>query len=94
MPEDRRYDLPGLVEEFGDTLRQELDYTQEGRNADRFRELFADEPSLYVPAVYWEFTTPRVLTMERIEGIKISDVGALVEAGVDRRVVAERPASR
>ena len=90
MPDDRRYDLPGLVEEFGITLRQELDYTQEGRNADRFRELFADEPSLYVPTVYWDYTTPRVLTMERIEGIKISDVAALDAAGLDRRVVAER----
>ena len=46
------YDLVGLVEEFGTTLREELDYTREGRNADRFRELFTDEPSLYIPKVY------------------------------------------
>ncbi len=90
LPEEQRPDLLGLVEEFGQTLRQELDYTQEGRNADRFRELFAGEPSLYVPAVYWDYTRPRVLTMERIEGTKISDVGALDAAGIDRRVVAER----
>lgn len=90
LPDEQGSDLPGLVEEFGQTLHQELDYTQEGRNADRFRELFADEPSLDIPAVYWDYTTPRVLTLERIEGIKISDVGALDAAGIDRRAVAER----
>lgn len=89
VPGGEQYDLTGLVEEFDVTLRQELDYTQEGRNADRFRELFADEPSLVIPAVSWDFTTPRVLTMERIEGIKISDVDALDAAGIGRRVVAE-----
>jgi len=84
------YDLVGLVEEFGTTLREELDYTREGRNADRFRELFTDEPSLYIPKVYWDYTTRRVLVMERIEGIKISDVEGLAAAGIDRRAVAER----
>ena len=85
-----RYDLVGLIDEFGLTLREELDYGREGHNADRFRELFQDEPSLYVPTVYWEYSTPRVLTMERIEGIKISDVDALDATGIDRRAVAER----
>ena len=84
------YDLVGVVEEFGTTLREELDYTREGRNADRFRELFTDEPSLYIPKVYWDYTTRRVLVMERIEGIKISDVEGLAAAGIDRRAVAER----
>jgi ubiquinone biosynthesis protein len=87
---EQRYDLVGMVEEFGATLREELDYTREGHNADRFRELFADDPSLYIPKIYWDYSTPRVLTMERIEGIKISDVDALDAAGIDRRVVAER----
>lgn len=85
-----RYDLVGLVEEFGFTLLEELDYTREGRNADRFRELFADNPTLYVPEVYWDYSTRRVLTMERISGIKISDVAALDAAGIDRRMVAGR----
>jgi ubiquinone biosynthesis protein len=84
------YDLVGLIDEFGLTLREELDYGREGRNADRFRELFRDDPSLYVPTVYWDYSTPRVLTMERIQGIKISDIEALDAAGIDRRDVAER----
>ncbi len=85
-----RYDLVGLVEEFGFTLTEELDYTREAHNADRFRELFRDDPSLHVPAVHWDYSTRRVLTMERIQGIKISDVDALDAAHINRRAVAEQ----
>ncbi len=79
------YDLPGIVEEFAATLRAELDFYREGLNADRFRENFADEPYLYIPKVYWEYTTQRVLVLERIRGIKIDDIAALDAAGYDRR---------
>ncbi len=78
------YDLPGIVEEFAATLRGELDFYREGHNADRFRANFADEPYLYIPKVYWEYTTRRVLVMERIRGIKIDDIAALDAAGYDR----------
>jgi len=82
------YELPGIVEEFAVTLRGELDFYREGRNADRFRTNFAHEPYLYIPAVHWDMTTRRVLVLERIHGIKIDDVAALDEAGYDRRQVA------
>lgn len=82
------YDLAGIVEEFAHTLRAELDFYREGRNADRFRENFTDEPFLYIPKVYWDYTTRRVLVLERIEGIKIDDVKALDAAGYDRHRVA------
>lgn len=78
------YDLPGIVEEFAATLRAELDFYREGHNADRFRANFADEPYLYIPKVYWEHTTRRVLVLERIHGIKIDDIAALDAAGYDR----------
>ena len=78
------YDLPGIVEEFAATLRAELDFYREGHNADRFRANFASEPYLYIPRVYWEYTTRRVLVMERIRGIKIDDIAALDAAGYDR----------
>jgi len=78
------YDLPGIVEEFAATLRAELDFYREGHNADRFRANFADEPYLYIPKVYWEYTTRRVLVLERIRGIKIDDIAALDAAGYDR----------
>ncbi len=78
------YDLPGIVEEFAATLRAELDFYREGHNADCFRANFANEPYLYIPKVYWEYTTRRVLVLERIRGIKIDDIAALDAAGYDR----------
>ena len=82
------YDLPGIVEEFAATLRAELDYYREGRNADRFRASFAAESYLYIPQVYWDLTTRHVLVLERIEGIKIDDIDALDAAGYDRSRIA------
>ena len=82
------YDLPTIVEDFGWTLKEELDYLSEGRNADRFRANFAGEPYLHIPQVHWENTTRRVLILERIHGIKIDDLEALDAAGVDRHQVA------
>ncbi len=91
-PLARYYDLPAIVDEFAYTLRNELDYAREGRSADRFRENFEDVPSLYIPQIYWEYTTQRVLTMERLSGIKIDDIAAMDAAQVDRKVVAQRSA--
>jgi ubiquinone biosynthesis protein len=82
------YDLPEITEEFAVTLRAELDFYREGGNADRFRANFADEPYLYIPRVYWDFTTRRVLVLERIRGVKINDVEALGAAGYDRHRIA------
>lgn len=86
------YDLPGIVEEFSTTLRAELDFYREGRNADRFRASFADEPNIYIPQVYWDFTTRRVLVLECISGVKIDDVEALDAAGYDRARIANHAA--
>ena len=88
------YDFNGIADDFSFTLRNELDYQREGRNADRLRESFAgQEKLLYIPKVYWELSTQRVLVMERINGIKISDIPALDAAGYDRHKVALNSAS-
>lgn len=83
-----RYDIPGIVEEFSETLRAELDYMREGHNAERFAENFADERGLRIPRVFWETTTSRVLTLERIRGTKINDVASLDKQGIDRPALA------
>jgi ubiquinone biosynthesis protein len=83
------YDIVGLVDEFSQTLRAELDYLREGRNAERFAANFAQDDEVHIPRVFWETTTSRVLTLERIRGIKIDDTQALDEAGIDRRALAE-----
>ncbi|HQE93127.1 MAG TPA: lipopolysaccharide core heptose(II) kinase RfaY [Anaerolineae bacterium] len=88
----RIYRLVDIAEDFADTLYNELNYQSEGHNADRIRENFAAEPCLHIPAVYWEYTTRRVLVMEYIEGIKITDIAALDEAGYDRHKIAHNAA--
>ncbi len=82
------YELPEIIEDFAHTLRNEIDYLSEGQNADRFRQNFVNETALYVPRVYWDRTTEKVLTLERISGIKINDIVALDEARIDRHQVA------
>jgi len=91
-PLGQTYDLVEIAEDFAFTLRGELDYRREGHNADRFRDNFGEEPSLYVPKVHWDYTTRRVLVLERIYGIKIDDVDALDAAGYDRLEIAKRSA--
>jgi ubiquinone biosynthesis protein len=84
------YDIPGLVQEFAQTLRSELNYLQEGRNAERFAQNFARDPKVHIPRVFWELTTSRVLTLERVRGVKVSDLTMLEANGIDRRALAER----
>ena len=77
-----------ILDEFAFTLQNELDYFREGRNADRFRENFSEEDYLYIPKIFWEFTTRQLLVMERITGIKINDFEAIEAAGYDRKQIA------
>jgi len=82
------YNPVEIVAQFAFTLQNELDYRREGINADRFRANFSGEKHLYIPKIYWEYSTNRVLIMERLYGIKIDDTEALDANGIDRRQVA------
>jgi len=77
------YDLTSMVAELDIALTHELDFIQEGENADRFRRNFADSPDVHFPVIRWVYTTRRVLTMERITGFRISQTDLLKEAGID-----------
>lgn len=79
-----------VVEEFAHTLEKELDYTLEAAHTERFARQFEDEPAVYVPQVYREVTTSRVLTMEHISGIKASDIDRLEKEGLDRSEIARQ----
>ena len=85
-----QYDIVGLTHEFSQTLRSELDYLREARNIERIAANFADVPDLHIPRVFWPTTTSSVLTLERIRGIKINDLEALNQAGIDRSALAQR----
>ncbi|HTU87258.1 MAG TPA: AarF/ABC1/UbiB kinase family protein [Solirubrobacteraceae bacterium] len=85
-------DVVGVVDEIEEPLRAQLDYLQEGRNAGRFATNFEGDSAVHIPSVYWDLTTSRMITLERIDGMKISDLGALDAAGIDRHKLAERAA--
>lgn len=87
------YDFVAITEEFARTLRGELDYEREGRNADRFRRLFAGNRDVLIPRIYWPQTTSRVLTMQRLTGVTIDDLAALDRLDVDRHELAVRSAN-
>ena len=77
------FHVAALVDEFSQTLRAELDYMQEARNAEQFAENFAGDARVHIPRVFWDATTSRVLTLERVRGIKVNDAAALRAAGID-----------
>jgi predicted unusual protein kinase regulating ubiquinone biosynthesis (AarF/ABC1/UbiB family) len=83
-----RADMPALVREFAQTSLEEIDYLNEAANAERFAADFADDERVTVPGVVWERTTRRVLTLEDVTAIKITDSGALLAAGIDPAQVA------
>jgi ubiquinone biosynthesis protein len=85
----RDHDLLPIVAEFAWTLRNELDYMHEGRNAERLGRAFMDDPSVWIPGVHWSHTTARVLTLDRVGGIKVSDLEGIDRLGVPRRSIAE-----
>ena len=81
-----------IVEEFAKTLEKEIDYKNEATNMERVARQFLDDPHVYIPKVFRETTTTRVLTTEFIEGIKISDIEKLEAAGLDRGILTARGA--
>ncbi len=89
-PIRKRADVPMLLDEFSRVLYEEIDYLAEGRNAETFAANFAGRPDVLVPRVAWTHTTRRVLALEDVYGIKITDYDAITAAGVDRVEVARR----
>lgn len=92
FPESELYNPGAVVDEFAKTIRAELDFIREGRNIDRFRNHFQNDPTLYLPVVYWEATTSSILTMEYIDGVKISEVDFSQRTDLDRKIIARNGA--
>ncbi len=78
-----RSDLVGITDEFAERIFEEMDYTQEGRNAEKFESLYGYLSDIYIPTIYWDYTARRVLTMEWIEGTKLTDLEAIAAQGLD-----------
>jgi ubiquinone biosynthesis protein len=83
-------DARDLVDEFSRSIRHELDYRLEGRNAERFRHDFAGDPHVQVPRVFWTYTRARVLTLEHLEGVSLNDLDLTAYTLDERRRLAYR----
>lgn len=84
LPLNLGHDLKSIVDEFGSKLFEEIDYLNEGRNAEQFACNFADNPNIKVPTIYWRYSSHRVLTLEWINGFKLTDIEQIKAAGLDR----------
>ncbi len=87
-PVRRRVDVPALIEELSEVVHREMDYLREGKNAELFARNFRNRRRVHVPRVAWSRTTRRVLTLEDVYAIKITDYAQIAQAGVDRGAVA------
>ncbi|UQD53664.1 2-polyprenylphenol 6-hydroxylase [Bacillus methanolicus] len=86
----KRYQLRDMIEEFAKSLRTELDYRTEGRNAEKIANQFTGNSTIRIPKIYWDYSTKKVLTMEYIEGVRVNDLKKMGEKGYNRKVIAER----
>jgi predicted unusual protein kinase regulating ubiquinone biosynthesis (AarF/ABC1/UbiB family) len=84
-----RSDLVGILDELGDRIFEEMDYIHEGENAERFFQLYGHIKEIYVPRIYWEYTNRRVLTMEWINGTKLTQTAEIRDQGIDARYLIE-----
>ncbi len=85
-----RYKIREMVDEFSKSLRAELDYTIECRNAEKIANQFKNDPAVYVPKVFWEYSTKKVLTMEYVDGVKLNEPDQLKQKGYNAKILAER----
>jgi ubiquinone biosynthesis protein len=86
----KTYHIKEIIKEFSESLRDELDYSVEGRSADRVAKQFKEQPSIQIPKIHWDFSTAKILTMELVTGIRVNDIKQLDDGGYDRKLIAER----
>lgn len=89
LPLNLGHDLTLIVDEFGIKLFEEIDYINEGRNAEKFATNFRNDPRVKIPAIYWRYTSTRVLTLEWINGFKLTDTERIQAAGLDTDTLIE-----
>ena len=90
VDEFRHLNLHSVIGEFYKTIRMEMDFKREMYNTLKFRKIFADDPTVKIPAVHKALCTDKVLVLEKLEGVKIDQVDALVGLGYDRDVLSKR----
>ncbi|MBI1241995.1 ABC1 kinase family protein [Umezakia ovalisporum] len=89
LPLNLGHDLTLIVDEFGIKLFEEIDYINEGRNAEKFASNFRNDPRVKVPVIYWSYSNTHVLTLEWINGFKLTDTAKIKEAGLDPEMIIQ-----
>jgi predicted unusual protein kinase regulating ubiquinone biosynthesis (AarF/ABC1/UbiB family) len=89
LPLNLGHDLTLIVDEFGVKLFEEVDYLNEGRNAEKFATNFRDDPTVKVPSIYWRYCSQRVLTLEWIHGFKLTDTDRIRQEGLETDALIE-----
>jgi predicted unusual protein kinase regulating ubiquinone biosynthesis (AarF/ABC1/UbiB family) len=89
LPLNMGHDLTLIIDEFGTKLFEEIDYLHEGHNAEKFAENFHNDPEVKVPAIYWQFSSRKVLTLEWIQGFKLTDTDKIRAAGLDPNTIVK-----
>jgi len=84
----RVYDLPGIIAQFARTIRNELDFTIEARNIDRFARNMRNQQSVHIPHVYWEYTRDKIITLEKIEGTRLGEFIKTENLEAEKKVIA------
>jgi ubiquinone biosynthesis protein len=93
VQELKPYNLPGIVDEFARTINRELDFFIEASNAIRLRRNFSGHDALYVPEVFADLSSKRVLVLERIDGVRIDDLAGICRMGLEPRDIAMKGAA-
>ena len=83
LPLNLGHNLTLIVDEFGTKLFEEVDYLNEGRNAEKFAANFVDDPTVKVPSIYWRYSSQRVLVLEWINGFKLTDINKIQESNLN-----------
>jgi ubiquinone biosynthesis protein len=90
FPETRLYNPVGMVDDFAHQIVKELDFTRDARNADRMSRNFRGVPGIRFPKIYWEYSSPQVMAMDFIEGVRIDDPEAIAAMGLDPHEIGVR----
>ena len=89
LPLNLGHDLNLIIDEFGSKVFEEIDYINEGKNAEKFARNFQNEPTVKVPKIYWDYTTYCVITLEWINGFKLTDTDKIKAANLEENKLVE-----
>lgn len=90
IPESKFFDPEGIVTEFSKTVKKELDFFAEAKNAERFKRNFAGDENVCIPLIYPHLLSERVIVMERFEGVRIDNISGIDAFGIDRQEIAKK----